>query len=417
MAGHPRSVWFNSAILTSASLLAAAGNYLFQAIVGRWLPLAEFGYLNAALSLTALLTLGMTAANQAVAHHLARHQAVDDQARIDQLKAASSAFLLRVTVAVSLLAVVALYPVARFFQVPRTSVGWLVLSLVLANVWGGLTAAWCAGLGQFTFLAGLGLAGVAVRLFGTGFVALWPVAESGIGASVVATVMTVGLVLGRDLGQVQWRGSIQPVMNREFLLYLLAAAAVVGGQFLFLQSDLLVAQRHFAGPALGEYSAAGLIGRAVVFLASPVLVVLFTTRSGVARLDAASGRLLMAYFGLLLCGVLAVTFGNEWLCRLLLGRVEEPVRDLMPPFARAMLGIGLLQAAGAYLLASRRLAWCLAYGILAVGYAGILMWYGGTGPQLVRLMQTCGFGGLAVLGGLKAMRELIRRATGTARSQ
>ncbi len=416
MAGEQRFWWRSSAVLTAASLLGALGNYVFQALMGRLLPLAEFGYLNAALSLAAMLSLGMAAANQAVTHYLARHQAVDDQPRVAELKTASAAFLLRVTVVVSLLALVVLYPAARFFQVPRVTVAGLVLAMALAGIWGGLMNAWCAGLGQFTFLAGLGLANVAMRLLGVSIVAVWPRAESGIVASLLGSLLAVGLVLRRDGGQVRLSGSIQPVMEREFLLFLVAAFAVVGGQFLFLQSDLLIAQRHLDGPALGVYSAAGLFGRAVVYLASPVLVVWFTARSGRQRTDRTAQLLLLLYVGLLAVGAVAVIHSDAFLCRLLLGRVEEPVTALLPAFARAMFGIGLLQAAGAYALASRRLGLSLGYGVLAIIYSSVLMWYGGTATELVRLIQLGGCGAVTLLAGLALLTRSTRQLTATVKT-
>jgi len=74
------------------------------------------------------------------------------------------------------------------------------------------------------------------------------------------------------------------------------------GVYVFTQLDLVVAQRYLPKETFGAYGAAGLFGRAIVYFAGPVLVVLFTARSGQDRADRVTRTHLLAYGALLVAG-------------------------------------------------------------------------------------------------------------------
>lgn len=394
-------------ILTIANLVAAVGNYVFQAIMGRSLPLAEFGYLNATLALIGMLTIALTAASQAVTHHLARHQAEDRPEEVAHLKAASSSFLIYLTIACSVLALLVIKPVTDFFHVPRVTLTVVALGCILVNMWSALAMSWCAGLSRFTLLAGLTLASVAVRLVvgGAGSRA-WPTAELGVGASILAGLVLVAGATWSHGGMPRpSRERIRPILEPSFIRYLLAALAVCGGQYLFLYGDLLVAQRQLVPETLGAYSAAGLFGRAVVWFPTPVLTVFFTARSGRPRSDRATVKLLLLFTGLTIFGAAGVFLTREWLGQLLLGRSEPAVVVLMTRFAIAMIPVGLLQALGFYFLSARKLVACFLYGALGLAYWGTLSRWGGDPDLLVRLILL-GAGSSAVL--LSAVSLLAR---------
>jgi O-antigen/teichoic acid export membrane protein len=387
MSERHRFLWQSSAVLTLASLAGAAGNYLFQAIMGRLLPLSEFGHLNAALGLAGMVGIGVAAASQAVTHHLARHQARDEQHRVEELKAASSAFLFRLTVLCSVLAIVLIQPISVFFHVPRATITLWVLATILVSLWGGLANAWCAGLGQFQFMAALGLASVAVRIaVGALGGRTWNAAETGVAASAFCALTIVGGVLWRDRALVQVRGRLTPLWEPEFLRFLLASFAVCVGNYAFLQSDVVVAQRWLNPTELGAYTAAGLFGRAVVLLPLPILTVFFTARSGQERSDKATLLQLAAFTALLLAGAGAVMLGKGILCRLLLSRTDAAVLSLMNRFALVMVPVGVLQAFTFYALAARRFRAALVYGGCGLVYGAALTWWGRDAQTLLLLI-------------------------------
>jgi len=380
-------LWQSSAVLTLASVVGAGGNYLFQAIMGRLLPLSEFGHLNAALGLAGMVSIGVAAASQAVTHYLARHQARDEQERIEELKAASSAFLFRLTIFCSVLAIVFIHPISMFFHVPRATVTVWVLATILVSLWSGLANAWCAGLGQFHFMAVLSIASVAVRIaVGAVGGGGWESAEAGVAASAFCGLTIVLAVLWRDRALVRVRGRLTRLWEPEFLRFLFASLGVCVGNYVFLLSDVVVAQRWLSGSELGAYTAAGLFGRAAVSLPLPILTVFYTARSGQDRSDKATLLQLAVYTGLVIAGACAVMLGKGLLCRLLLGRADAEVLFLMDRFALVMIPVGILQAVAFYVLAARRFGAALLYGGCGLLYGAVLTVWGHDAQALLRLI-------------------------------
>ncbi len=399
MAGQQRFWLQSSMVLTAASLLVAIGNYVFQAIMGRALSLAEFGYLNTTLAQVGMLTVALTAASQAVTHHLARHQASDRPEEIARLKAASSSFLVYLTIACSLGVLLVIKPVTDFFHVPRNTLTLVALGCILVNMWSALATSWCAGLSRFNLLAGLTLASVMVRLLaGGGGSRVWPTAELGVGASIAAGLVLVAGATWSHGGMPRpSHQHVRPILEPAFIRYLLASLAVCGGQYLFFQGDLLVAQRQLVPDTVGAYSAAGLFGRAVVWLPFPVLTVFFTARSGQPRSDQATIRLLLLFTGLMAVGATGVWLTRDWLGQLLLGRAEPAAVGLMGRFAVAMIPVGLLQALGFYFLSARKLAACFLFGVMGVGYWMVLDQWGQEADELVRLILVTAGASVAIL--------------------
>jgi len=109
------------------------------------------------------------------------------------------------------------------------------------------------------------------------------------------------------------------------------------------------------------------------------------------------------------------------LCRILLGRTEPAVIDLMQWFALAMVPVGIVQALGFNLLAARRYRLCFVLGGCGLAYGGsLLVW--GTSPGALLSVMTAGaiatlvilaaVAGLERLGGgpMRALDDSVSRA-------
>jgi O-antigen/teichoic acid export membrane protein len=83
-------LWRSGVILSCAGLLAGLGNYAFQAIIGRCLDKAEFGYVNSTLGFIGLLGLPLGIASAAVTHYIAHFRATGDEARLQGLLPAAA---------------------------------------------------------------------------------------------------------------------------------------------------------------------------------------------------------------------------------------------------------------------------------------------------------------------------------------
>ena len=403
-------IWLSDgAILTAANFLAAAANYLFQALMRRHLSWSEFGYLNATIGLIMFAGVPLTAASQTVTHHLALVGATGDTEKMQRLQAASLKFLRHLTWFLFAVSLVLLYPVADFLHFPRMSLAWVALLWIPINLWSTLGGAWCAGLSRFRLYAFLLMATGLVRLAaGDVIVRMYPWAEAGIYASMLS-----GLVLALVVAINPHHGTAarlrQTLFDRDMIIYGGAALAVSFSTFVFLQGDQIIAQRHFTGEELGRYSGAGLLGRAIVWASLPVLIVYFTRRSGHDPVHHESpARLLWAYLALIGAGAIFLIVMKGPLLMLLLGTHDAGLADMADDFAFVMIPIGILQAMGYHYLASRRILECMVFGGCGLAYLIALAVFGQTPVLMLEWMGGVAFASIMIMG----MLTLMRRTSG-----
>jgi hypothetical protein len=375
-------------IFTAVSFVTGLGNMAFQAVMKRHLNEAgQYGNANSALNgFAPLLGLLPMVATFAVTHYIAHFNASGDHARLQGLLVGCRRFLFWFTVAGSVLAMVVIKPLSDFFHY-HESLMLVTLIYVLVFLWSSLAMALCQGLAWFKRLALIGFLVMLLRVLFGWFVTLkWPTPETAVSASTFA-LLAYFIVLF-------WRKELvlhsEPVSpwNREFVQYLAVSAAFVGGQYFFTQGDLLVAKKFFTGADNDAYNLAKTLAVAIPITVSPLLTVLFTSRSGVR-----SGNVVAEQFKLLGLYILGLLFGAgmlfllRGLCvKIISGRPLPEVQAMIAPLAITMVFVGLLQSLAYWSLASRWLKISMLYGALGLGYWLTLLALGKTPPDLLYVM-------------------------------
>ena len=130
------------------------------------------------------------------------------------------------------------------------------------------------------------------------------------------------------------------------------------------------------------YQTAGLLARALLWGTQPLLWILFAQRSRLDRTTAASLAYFWIYLGALFGGAILLFLLGKPLCRLFCGDNLQSTWSLIPIFSLAMIPLGLLQAVGVFVLASRRYHECFVLGACSVGYT-LLLYLAGRQPQLM----------------------------------
>ena len=405
-------LWRSGIILSVAGLLAGLGNYVFQGLIGRQLGKEEYGIVNTTIGFMGLLGLPLLIATTAVTHHIAHFKAQEDHLRLRGLLLGCRSFLFRLTIVGSIAAVVLVKPLSDFFNFPRSSLMLVALGCVIASLWGSLATALCQGMSWFKRLAFIGLAAVALRLmFGWIATKQHPVAE--------AAVMATGVAVLANLVLLWWRkelfghGEAMSPWDRDFVQFLVASVACVGGGYCFTQCELLVAQRYFKGEEIGLYSAAALLARALPMVVGPLLVVLFTSRSGHQKgnIVGEQFKLLGLYAAGLFCGGIALFLLRQFCVRLIFGKETPEAAAMVGALATTMVFVGLLQALAMWSLASRWLKVAVLYGVLGLGYWLTLLWFGKTPTELLKLMPVAAGVAFAVL--LMVWAVTMKRPTGS----
>jgi hypothetical protein len=375
-------------IFSAICFVTGLGNLAFQGVMGRHLNAAgQYGNANSALNgFMPLLGLLPTVATFAVTHYIAHFNASGDNARLQGLLAGCHRFLFRLTVAGSMLAVIVAKPLSDFFHY-RPSLMLVTLVCTLLGLWGAFATALCQGLAWFKRLALIGFMVMILRVVFGWFVTLkWPTPEMAVLVSTFALVANLVLLFWRR--DLSLHGEPVSPWNREFVLYLVVSTACVGGQFFFTQGDLLVAKKFFTGADNDAYNCAERLAVALLYAATPLLTVLFTSRSGMrsGNVVAEQLKLLGLYVLALLFGAGALFLLRDLCVKIILGRPSLEAGSMIARLSVTMVFVGLLQALALWSLASRWLKISLSYGVLGLGYWLTLLMFGKTPSDLLHVM-------------------------------
>jgi len=375
-------------IYTIIQFATALGNMAFSAVMVRNLPSAgQYSDANSAINgFIPLLGLTPSIALFAVAHYIAHYKACGDEARLQGLLAGCRKFLLYLTIAGSLLAIVVIKPLSNFFHYSQ-SMTLVMLVSALLQLWASLAAALCQGLSWFKRLALIGFLTMTIRiLFGWGVTLRWPSAETAVLASIVALSANLLILLWRR----ELKISAKPVSpwNREFVHYLIVSAACLVGGYFFTKGDLLVAKRFFIKADNDAYNISEQLASALPIAVAPLLTVLFTSRS-TGRSGNIVGeqlKLMGIYVSALLFGAAALFSLRHFCVQIMAGRPAPASEGLIGYLALTMVFVGLLQAIAYWALSSRWHKISLLYGVLGLLYWATLFSLGHTPAMLLTVM-------------------------------
>ena len=376
-------------VFTAISFLTLLIHWLFQFIVSPQLDGAsgEYGLVLATVTFIGFLGLPVAIATQAITHYIARFHFSGDDARLHGLLAGCRRFLFWVTVAGSVLAIGFIKLLGDFFNIPRTSLTLVSLGCVLTGLWGSYFTALCQGLGWFKRLALIGLLSAVLRvLFGGITTKIWPVAEYAVAASGVMLLANFVLLFWRKEFPRRTDVVVSP-WTREFVQFLIVSAAYVIGSNLFIQGDLLVANKFFAKSEIDAYGSAGVLARALATAVGPLLIVLFTHRSSRPHGDALWEQLKL--IGLYTAGLVGGAIGLVMLKTFalqLLHRNTPDAAGMIVQLSITMVFVGLLQALALWSLASRWMKISLLYGALGIAYWLALLFLGKSPADLLWVM-------------------------------
>ena len=399
--GPPAGKLLQSGIIFSAiNFLTLLIHWVFQFIVSPQLggTSGEYGLVLATITFIGFLGLPLAIASQAITHYIARFHYSGDDARLHGLLAGCRKFLFHITIAGSVVAIVLVKPLGDFFNIPRTSLTIVALICVLAGLWGSYVTALCQGLGWFKRLALIGLLAAVLRVvFGWQTTRIWLVAECAVAASGVMLLANFILLFWRKEFPRRTDIVISP-WTREFVQFLIVSAAYIIGSNLFIQGDLLIANKFFAKDEIDAYGSAGVLSRALATAVGPLLIVLFTHRSSRPHGDAMREqlKLLCLYTVALISGAICL-FGLRGFCLQLLHRNTPEAAAMIGRFSTTMVFVGLLQALAMWSLASRWIKISLLYGALGIGYWLALLLLGRTPTDLLHVMPIAAGLALAVI--------------------
>jgi glycosyltransferase involved in cell wall biosynthesis/O-antigen/teichoic acid export membrane protein len=262
-------------VLVLALGVLNGSNYLFHVVVSRQLGPSDYSALAALLAILIVLSVPQGVLQTVVAQRSAALRARGRADDVVDLAAATTRGVLPLALATGFASLVLAAPLlALFLDVSLASASMLAPVVVLGTL-GAIPLGVLQGALRFGAFAAVVVSGVVVRLgTGIGFV------EAGLGvpgamlasslAAAVSLVVGLALVGLRRGWLAQVRGSLEPIRG-GFRVALFALVSF----WLLAQADIVLA-RHFLDPEeAGYYSSAGLLARALPFMAAAVAFVAF----------------------------------------------------------------------------------------------------------------------------------------------
>ena len=373
---------------TVLAFVTNLGHMAFAMLIGHHFDKGEFGVASVVLNFINMLGLPVAIASTALIHYVSHFRSHNDEARLQGLLAGCRSFLRNATILGSVLALVLVVPLGRFFDIRPTL---LVAATVciLVGLWSGFALALCQGMAWFQRIALIGFAAVVFRLAFGYFVAL-PIntAEMAVSATTFGLLANLAVlywwkdIFKRDAHQISpW--------TTEFFNFMIVSAAYVGGNWCFTQGDSLAAKHnYFPAAVLGLYVAAGQFGRAIPNSVGPLLQAVFISRSGKHNAEAASDQrlLLFLYAAGLAVAALVLILLRGFCVRLIFGNYTPESAAMVPRMAITMAFAGLNYAIATWCLAGRSFKITILYGVLGLAYWISLLFLGRDPDTLLSTM-------------------------------
>jgi hypothetical protein len=373
-----------------AMIVMAALSLITQIILRRELAPGEFGTLIALLGLVLILLAPIAAVSRVLRYTFSATE--------------FSPLLNRAALAWGALCIVFLFIALPTLGLSRTSLQFFTVVVVVA----GLLAICARPVTPIRWCFGIGLAATIVRLIVSAWAGhVWPCAESGLGALVLACLIAGLPALGDQPAAptlaTAWK-TLRPVLVPS-----LATLSVVTALALFTNGDRIVAQCLFAAsnqtqvtqtdsgaaiasfvdhPPFDDYQSAGLLVRYCLWGLLPVLFLFHARRSPLKQTTYASLRPLWIYLAALVAALVLLIIAAPLANVLFSGTPSI----FIPGFVGAGIALGLLQAIGIFSLASRRHVECFVLGACSLAYTAFLF---GACREL-QLLTTCMFAGALV---------------------
>ena len=382
--------------LTLANVLTGLLGYAYQVLMGRMLTPGAFALFSAIMALSMFLSSPLGAMFMVVSR------------RVSTLRARGNLHVLRnlywrthgAIALAGLGLLVLLYFLAESAQIylksPTIAPVWIFAGFVLLNAMLLISNAFFQGMQRFRWLGGLGVLGVALKIF---FSVLLIALGFGVGGALMGVFLATlaGWLLGLlanikalPLSGARASAPVEPFPVNTVLPVLVANIAFAA----MTQLDMVLVNRYFAPDLAGLYAAASVLGKAVLYLPGGLVMALYPLVAENHARDQGSAHLLMqsVVITAVLCGAVALGYWllGEWLIGLLYGLDYAGAGELLRWYGFAILPMALVMVAEYFLIAKGRVlfAW-LFLAMAPVQVLAIHLWH----DQLWMVMAIMGVSG------------------------
>lgn len=339
--------------------LSNIGNFIFHIYMGRHLPETEYGILYRLLALLMIVSVPATTIQTVITKYTAHFKVLNQYGKIRFLLFNFLKRLFFYGFLGSLIFLAASGRIASWQHFPSNKpvmiLGILLLLSVIAPAAGGIIQ----GLQKFNYLGWSTILGTASRLiFGIIFVVLGLGVNGALAASILAILVGICILFFPLKFLFKSKETEERVDFKEIYRY---SAPVIFSVLFFMiltNIDALLVGNFFDPVKAEIYSAAAFVGRMILFLPLPIVVVMFPKASELYAQRRDSSLILkksLFYVGLLAGGAtLVCLFFPSLIIKLIWAGKHQASTPLIGKFALAMALFGLVNILFFYQLSIHR---------------------------------------------------------------
>lgn len=263
-----------SFFMVSSSLLVNFLNYIFNVFVVRLLGPVNYGVFAALISLLTILSVPSSALTTAATKFTAGYKGEGDIGKIKTLFLILFKYLLIAGVVTFVIVTIFSSQIAKFLNIndltPVVLIGLAFLIIFPQTALNGLLQ----GMQSFTFLSLNSIFSAVVKLIGgLGLVYLGLSVNGALMGFILAiflpfltSVYILRNYFGNGQSDINWK---------SFLKYTPVAALTLLGLTFLITNDIILVKHYFNTFDAGIYSSLSLVGRVILFVSSPISVVMF----------------------------------------------------------------------------------------------------------------------------------------------
>ena len=329
-------------ILFTALSLTNASNYIFHVVISRMLGPADYGALSAILAFLIVISVPLAALQTTIAREVA---ADEDAERKRQAWTKPLTTVVPVALWLSLVLALASPLLTMFLRLDSPVPALLLACYPLPALLSAVLRGGLQGNMRFRGLALVSAAPVGIRLLvGVGLVAAGAGISGALAATIVAEFLGLGICWLMLRPRAAWRRD--KTLLRPLLKQFLPTAAGLSAMWLLIELDLMLARRFLTESAAGEYAAAGMLARAVLFVPGAISMIALPhfARTRSRGTDAyrwlVSSCATVTAIGAVVAGALFV--GGETAMRITFGESFTEGSGVLPLLSLAMVALGII---------------------------------------------------------------------------
>ncbi|HTV39446.1 MAG TPA: hypothetical protein VMF08_02640 [Candidatus Sulfotelmatobacter sp.] len=371
--------WMLMASTTSGLMMYLVHLVVTGKLTGRGMPTSEYGVFTALLQVVTMMTIPTAGIQQVIAQQEAG-AITEEKKRVvaSEFKGVAIAmFFLWLVVA----AIIGVFwrQIAVSLQITNPAALLITVLIGLTSLWMPAVQGLLQGRQNFLWLGFMQITSAIGRLGGAfilvailGFWAAGAMAAVLVG---MAGLVAIGLWQARDV----WSIGRIPVRWRNWLGRVIPLTLGLGAANFMLSVDMPITQHFFPKEQTGFYAAAGMIGRALVFLTQPLTMVMFPKLARARATGEKSYALeLTLCTTIIFVGLAAIAATIlPWVpLRIMYPREYLAAAPLIPWFAWCMLPLTLSQVMINSLMARARFSAVPLLVLVAISY-GVALWFVG----------------------------------------